>query len=361
MRYVRSPTWRHALARVDYLGNAIFMPAMIALFLGLLMGGVQYPWGSWHVIVPLVLGVCGWVLFHVHQASRLCKEPSMPPQLFQHRTSAGGFVLIFFGAVVLQAVSYFLPVYFQAVLGMSPLLSGVSFLPFALGIMPFGGLAGAIMSKTGRYIPLYFVGFALCAVGFGLLSMLSDGSSTAAWVCFQIVAAGAVGIVFTVSLPSTLAALPESFVATATGTYSFVRSFGLVWGVTIASVIFNGRINDNAGIINDPSTRSALMNGAAYADASGGFISSLDIQTRGEVIQVYVAALRTVWLTMVGMAGIGFFCVFIMKHVDLRKETDTEFGLADKSDSTEQLRGHERQEQTETASSVESGEQEKTQ
>ena len=33
-----SPSWRQALSRVDLLGNAIFTPAFISIFFGLIMG-----------------------------------------------------------------------------------------------------------------------------------------------------------------------------------------------------------------------------------------------------------------------------------------------------------------------------------
>ncbi|KAI3390486.1 hypothetical protein diail_9514, partial [Diaporthe ilicicola] len=271
VKYTRSPTWIHALARVDFLGNAIFIPAMVAIFFGLIMGGTKgYAWNSWRILLPLILGTCGWIAFHIHQASPICREPSMPPRLFKNRTSCIGFVIIFLGGVVLQAINYFLPVYFQAVKGASPLMSGVDFLPFALAIIPFGGLAGAFMAKTGLYKPLHWIGFALGAVGLGLFSILSQHSSTGQWIGFQILASGGSGLVFTATLPSTLAALPESDVAVATGTYSFVRSFGLVWGVTVASVAFNGQITAHLGIISDPAVRDLLHDGGAYTYASEG-------------------------------------------------------------------------------------------
>ncbi|KAM5447628.1 hypothetical protein MaudCBS49596_005887 [Microsporum audouinii] len=328
VRYKTSPTWSHALARVDFLGNAIFIPSMVSLFFGLITGGSVYPWSSWHVIVPLVIGVLGWILFHFHQTSPICKEPSMPPRLFQHRTSAASFVIIFFGAIILQAISYFLPVYFQAVKGTSPLTSGVNFLPFALAIMPFGGLTGVFMSKTGMYIPLHWIGFALSAIGIGLFSTLNESSSTGAWVGYQILASGGTGIVFTATLPSTLAPLPESDVAVATGTYSFVRSFGLVWGATMASIVFNGQVNSHINLITDVAVQALLKDGAAYSYASGGRIGLLPPDSHDQVIMVYVKALQVVWRVIVAIACLGFCCAFIEKHVELRKEHDTEYGLA---------------------------------
>lgn len=39
VNYIRSPTWKHALARVDYIGAAIFSPSTIAVLYVLLTGG----------------------------------------------------------------------------------------------------------------------------------------------------------------------------------------------------------------------------------------------------------------------------------------------------------------------------------
>lgn len=329
VRYTRSPTWVSALLRIDFLGNAIFIPSMIAIFIGLIGGGVEHPWGAWQTILPLVLGFCGWVVFHVHQSSRWCKEPTMPSRLFKHRTSAAGYLFMFIISTSMQGVLYFLPVYFLAAKLVSPLTSGVYFLPFSLAILPFGGFAGWLLNKFGVYRYLHWIGFALAAIGTGLFALLDESSSTAAWVCFQIIASGGVGIVFTITLPTTLAALEEKDVAVATGTYSFIRTFGMVWGVTIASIVFNGQINTNIGVVGDAATRDLIKDGSAYSFASGELIGSLEAGTRTQVVEVYVRALRVVWYVLAAIAVVGFFTVFLEKHVPLRQAHNSEYGLAE--------------------------------
>ncbi|KAK4664221.1 uncharacterized protein QC763_0083730 [Podospora pseudopauciseta] len=321
VRY-QSLGWGEVVRRVDWVGNGLFIPSMVSLFFGLIMGGTRvYPWKSEKVVVPIVVGVAGWVVFHVHQSAEGKRwgpvEPSMPMRLFKHRTSAAGFVIIFFGGVVLQAISYFLPVYFQGVLGVSPLTAG-----------------------TGLYIPLHFVGFAFSAIGVGLFSLLSENSSTGTWVGFQILASAGTAVIFTATLPSTLAPLQEKDVGVATGTYSFVRSFGLVWGVTMASIVFNGQFNTRleSNSMLSRELKSFLADGAAYAfvsasEAEGG-IRSLPADIRIALIGIYVHALNAVWYVIVDMAGLGFLATFVEKHVPLRKEHETEFGLVSKGESS---------------------------
>ena len=322
-----------ALKRVDLLDNAIFIPSIIAILLGLILGGVQFPWKSYHVIVPLVLGFLGWASFHIHQASPICKEPSMPPRLFKNRTLAVGFAFAIISAILLQTVAYFMPVYFQAILGTSPLGAGIDFLPYTAAIVSFGIVAGIVMSKTGLYKPLHWAGFALNAIGAGLLSLLSHGSSKAAWACFQIIAAAGTGIILTAMLPAILAALPESDVAVATGVFSFVRSFGYTWGVTVSSIVFNDQFNRYSGSISDAGVRDQLVDGAAYGLASGDFVKQLLSAIKNEVIAVYVVALQRVWQITIAFSCLGFFLVFVEKHVELRKELNTEYGLEEKQAS----------------------------
>ncbi|EPE26098.1 MFS general substrate transporter [Glarea lozoyensis ATCC 20868] len=331
VRYPPIPNWKNAIAAVDFVGNGIFIPSIIAILLGLVMGGSKFPWSSWHIVVPLVLGFLGWVAFHVYESSpRFCKQPTMPARLFKHRTSAISYVLIFTGSIVITATNYFLPVYFQAVKGVSPLDSGVYYLPFALAIIPFGGMGAAFISKTGQYIPLHGIGFALSAIGTGLFSILDEDSSPGAWIGFQIIASGGSGLVFTSTLISTLAPLPEEDVAIATGTYSFIRSFGFVWGLTIASVAFNSQIDRYLGIVDDEVVRSLMANGRAYAFATRGTFDALTAITRSQVTEVYVKALRMIWIIVAAFSCFGFFCIFAEKHVKLRKEKGNEFGLGEK-------------------------------
>ncbi|KAI1381215.1 major facilitator superfamily MFS_1 [Hypoxylon crocopeplum] len=325
VKFQRDNTWLAALRRVDFIGSAIFIPSMVSLFFGLVMGGTSgYPWNSGRIVAPIVLGVAGWALFHVQQSSRFCVEPSVPPSLFQNRTSATSFILIFLASISVQAICYFLPIYFQAVKNVSPLTSGIYFLPFTLALLPSGDK------------PLHWAGFALMAIGLGLFSTLDEASSSGEWIGFQIIAAWGAGFIFTVSLPSTLAALPEKVVATATSTFAFVRAFGLVWGVTMSSIIFNGQVQQNLYLVEDTNLQQLLADGRAYTFASGSEDSQLSITTlsdkdRGQVVNVYKEALSVVWLVFVAITGLGFLFTSLLKHIELRKDRQTEFGLADGS------------------------------
>ena len=168
---------------------------------------------------------------------------------------------------------YFLPVYFQGVLGSSPAYSGVQLLPSILVLIPFAAMGGAGMSKLGKYRPMHGVGFALVVISFGVFTLLDPNSSTAAWVGYQAIGAAGLGLIIPVLLPAVMAPLAESDTALATSTWGFVRSFGVIWGTAIPASIFNNRFNELAmTLITDPDIRRQLVNGQAYSHATAAFL-----------------------------------------------------------------------------------------
>lgn len=179
VQYEKDTTVLEKLRRLDYAGNAIFILSMVSILIALTYGGTIRPSSSWRTIVPLTLRLAGLVAFHLYEASGWQKEPVMPPRLFANRTSAIAFVLVFIHGMALYWVTYFLPVYSQAVLLSSATRSGVQTSPTVIVVLPFVIIAGGLVTSTGRYNPLCIVGFGLQALSVGLLTLLDSNSSTA--------------------------------------------------------------------------------------------------------------------------------------------------------------------------------------
>ncbi|OTB04078.1 hypothetical protein M426DRAFT_321171 [Hypoxylon sp. CI-4A] len=330
--------WKVALARIDYVGTCIFVGSVTAIILGLVMGGVIFPWKSANIITPIVIGIVGWIVFHVYESTGFCKDPLIPNRLFSNRTSIAGFLMAFDGALLLYWVIWFLPIYFQGVLGASPLISGVNQLPLNMFLVPSGIVAGGMVTKTGKYKPQHFIGFAMISIGVGLFTLLGPSSARAAWVCFQIIAAIGLGVILVTVLPAIQAALSDSDVARTTALYAFIRSFGGVWGVTIPSVIFNGQVDNFLYRINSDNVRQSLTSGQAYGFASMGGVQGLPDDVRREVLGVYTDALKTVWQVGIAFALAGFLLVLLVEQYDMSRERGTQLELEERTDSTGQKR-----------------------
>lgn len=329
LNHRKEPTWTAALLRIDFVGNLIFVASFCSLLIGTIFGGTVFPWSSWRVILPIVLGVLGWIGFHLYEwkPPKFCKEVSLPPRIFANRTSASGFYIDFISSVILQWVCFFWPVYFQAVKRTSPLRAGINFIPYEAFLIVTAGLGGGILSRFGQYKPLHLLGFCLGIIGPGLNIMLSRSTTKAEWVVFQVVDAIGRGLLLPTVLPAIMASLPDSDVASATGVYSFLRSFGFVWGITIPGIIFNAQFDRYSTLISDPAVREEMGGGRAYQFASGTYIESLVPIVQQEVLSVYGEAFKAVWIGAVAFGITGVVAVFAEKHIPLRTKLHTEYGM----------------------------------
>ena len=326
------------LARVDFIGNSILVASVVSILLALTWAGSVYPWSSWRVILPLVLGFAGLALFYIHQTSRFCVEPSIPLRLFPTPTALCSLALGFVQSILVYWAGYFLPVYFQAVLGTSATKSGLYVLPITAAIAPFGILTGILISRTGKYRAFHFLGFGLLSLGVGAFSLLDENSSAAKWAGFQVIFGAGSGMIFSSTLPPIQASLDEADMATATATWAFMRSFGSVWGIAIPTAIFNDKVQSLIWRISDADLRTKLSNGDAYEMASAGLVDSLRPSPKllAEVIGVYVESLRFGWLLAIPFGVVGFLLAFPIRQLELSTQLTTEFGL-EKNDNSGSL------------------------
>ncbi|KAA6407165.1 MAG: Major facilitator superfamily general substrate transporter [Lasallia pustulata] len=329
VKYNKEMTFRQKIKRIDYLGNVILIASTVAILYALTYGGTRYSWSSWHVLVPLVLGLVGLGCFMLFETSPLVIEPVVPPRLFANRTSAIVFVITFLNSALLYWVLFFLPVYFQTVLGSSPARSGVQVLPIIVVAVPAAIVAVLLLTKFGKYKPLHLIGFAVCTIGLGLFTLFDASSSMAEWVIFQMITGGGSGFVLNTLLPACQAGLGERDQAAATAAWSFVRSFGSIWGVAIPAAIFNTKFGQLSYRIGDQSARAMLSKGHAYQYASAAFVNSFQQPIRSQIVGVYIDSLKLVWQISIVFSGVAFLLVFLEKQIVLRTELDTEFGLVD--------------------------------
>jgi hypothetical protein len=328
----REAGWGQQFARIDVVGNLIFVGAIVSCLIALTWGGTVYEWSTFHIIVPIILGFFGLFLWTAFEwTPKLCKEPSFPRKIVSNRTSAAALGLTFIHAIVTYWTYYFLPIYFQAVKGQSAMNSGVDTLPTFAGGLLCALIGGVLLSKTGRYKPLHFIGTIPMIIAFGLFSIMDADTNPAAWAWFQLICAAGSGLLVGIMLPAVQAPLDDTYVATSTGLWSFARYFGCIWGVAIPSAIFNTECSRLARELSDPRIAEMLTGGRAYQYATAAFVNGIeDVATRAEVVEVFTGALRQVWLIGIAFAGIGFLLVFVEKEVELRNELNTEFGMEER-------------------------------
>ena len=327
VNYNREMSFKQKIKRIDLIGNAILMASAVAILYALTYAGTLYPWSSWHTLVPLLLGLLGFVLFAEYEVGGFAAEPVMPIRLFANWTSIVVILNTFLNSVLYFWYLYFLPVYFQTVALFSAPRTGYSLLPQAIAGIPGAAIAAILLSKYGKFKPIHFAGFAITTLGMGLLSLQHEGTAIAAWAAFQCVTALGIGIIIDTMLPAFQAPVAETDQAAATAAWSFVRAFGSIWGVAIPAAIFNNRVDDLLGTVSDIGARRLLANGGAYQQSSASFVRQYDISVQAEIRALYREALKRVFLIGIAFGGLATLLVLLEREVPLRQELETEYGL----------------------------------
>lgn len=150
---------------------------MITLGLGSIVYGfsrAELGWGRLDTIGFLALGAAGVALFLWWQTR--AANPLLPIRIIANKVRGGTFLIaILQGSALLGALLY-LTLHFQIVMGMTPLMSGLASLPFAVSIIITATILSKVIGKVGPRI-LITVGPILSAAGLLYLSNVTpDGT-----------------------------------------------------------------------------------------------------------------------------------------------------------------------------------------
>ncbi|GJJ12614.1 hypothetical protein Clacol_006857 [Clathrus columnatus] len=269
---------------IDWIGNILVIAASTSALLGLTWAGVQFPWSSARVLVPLILG---------------------------------------FVVTLEQPFMDWLPQALYACKGSSPVRSGVDILPYSMIIAPFAIIAGGVGAATHKYRLMNIIAWCLIIIGFGLQTTLKVDTATRNWVGFQIISGAGFGLLFTCTVFAILAPLQVEDNAVALSFFIFTRNFFQAWGITIGATVIQNQLK-----VRLPTEFiSQLPDGLEVSYAAIPRIASLPDGLRQSVEDAFAQSLRILWFVFLGISFLGLLSALPMKDIALQNVTDEKWGL----------------------------------
>lgn len=230
--------------RPDVLGAVLATGGMTLLVFGVVRTE-QYGWTAPVTLITLAVAVLLLIAFvAVERTTR--REPLVRLGLLTNRSvaAANAYNLLLGGAMA--SAFYFMSLYLQRVLGVGPALTGLMFLPFALGVV-----VGSVLAiKLGyRVAPrtLLIGGGLLTAAGFGWFSLISpDGSFAVDVLGPSVLASVGFGLCLgpVVSTGTSNVTAAES--GTASGLLNSTRQVGAALGLAALGTAAQARIDGDA-------------------------------------------------------------------------------------------------------------------
>jgi MFS family permease len=125
--------------------------------------GQHFDWASWQTAALVTTGVV--ILALAVWAESKAKEPIIPLGIFRHRTVTLTIVASVLVGVAMFGGTVFLSQYFQVSLGKSPTVAGLMGLPMIFGLLVSSTVAGALITKFGRWKAYLVAGSVVMTAG----------------------------------------------------------------------------------------------------------------------------------------------------------------------------------------------------
>ncbi|KAI1394377.1 MFS general substrate transporter [Hypoxylon trugodes] len=308
------------LLAMDWLGTITIVGATVMFLLGLGYGGVAYPWNSAIVVCLLVFGVVTLGVYGLIEW-KVAKYPITPLRLFRSTSNIAVFGIAYAHGAIFIAHLYYLPLYFQSVLGASPILSGVYLLPVAVTLCVMSSLTGVYISKSGRYRPPIYFGSVVMILGTDLYINLQAYPSWPRIIIYQIIAGIGIGPVFQAPIVAVFSLTKPADVASAAATFLFVRDIATAMSIVFGGVIFQNHMTAQSGEIME-ALPFDLATQIIGREASGALniIPTLPEDQRKVVVEVYNESLRAEWIFYTALGGVGLLLSVLISKQVLSKE-----------------------------------------
>ncbi|KAI0137072.1 major facilitator superfamily domain-containing protein [Xylariales sp. AK1849] len=297
----RAEGWVAKLKQLDPIGNLIFFPGIICLVLALQWGGTEYSWKDARIIVLLIL--CG-ILCVVFVGIQIWKKETslLPPRIVKQRSIAAAVWFGFFNGAGVMVLMYYLPIWFQAVKGVSAIESGIMLLPLILSTV-FGTLSsGFVISKVGYYTPFFLFSSIMMPIGAGLLATFTPSIGQAKWIGYQIIFGLGFGFGAQQPLNVVQTVLERSDIATGSAVIGFARFLGSAIFLPVAQNIFLNSLVSN--LTNLPTISPSAVTGGGATElrnlASGDNLRTLLSDYNAALILVFYMVAATCAITLFG-------------------------------------------------------------
>jgi predicted MFS family arabinose efflux permease len=219
----RDPTPR----RIDLPGQITLIGGLFLLVLALLRGN-QDGWGSAGIVAALVGAVALLGAFVV--VEERSREPMLPLRLLSQRRFAGPQVAVFAIASSFFAVFLYLTLYLQTVLGLSPIQTGLVYLPGTFLVFIVSGMTAQFGARFSPAV-IATLGLALVAAGLAGMLIAGVGSSWTALLPGLLVVSLGTGLFNPTGSALALSALPDEQSGLAAGANDTFRQAGVAVGI----------------------------------------------------------------------------------------------------------------------------------
>lgn len=225
--------------RLDLLGSLLLGGGVLCLLLPVVDasdGGLTRLWPLFGLAVVLLAGFAWWEA----RTARRGRHPLLDLQLVGAAGYAPGLAIGLVYFVGFTGIWLVLALFFQDGLGYTPLRSGLSVTPFALGVAASAVLAGRLVARVGRWLTVSGLTTTVVGLAATALVLRNVGGDRAAWAAAGplLLAGLGGGMVTSPNVTLTLEAVPVRMAGAAGGALQTAQRIGAAIGTALLASVF---------------------------------------------------------------------------------------------------------------------------
>ncbi|KAL8720385.1 MAG: hypothetical protein Q9225_002737 [Loekoesia sp. 1 TL-2023] len=280
----------------DPIGTTFFIPAIVCLLLALQWGGSEYNWGNGRIIALLVIfGIL--ILGFIGVQFRQGDNATIPIRIMKQRSIATASWFAFCLGASFFLLIYYVPIWFQAIKGVSATKSGIMVLPMILSLVLISIISGAGVTVLGYYAPFMIISSILMSVGVGMMSTWSTTTNHSLWIGYQVIYGLGIGFGMQQPLMAAQTVLPLDDVPIGTTIIIFLQTLGGALFISVGQNIFTNRLMKNL-IVDAPSLPPELVLHTGATKLRG-----LDPASLSGVLRAYNSAITQTFYVSLAMAA----------------------------------------------------------
>jgi MFS family permease len=272
VRESRDPNAR----RVDWAGQTALIGGLFLLVLALLRGN-EDGWGSAPIVAELAGAVALLAAFLVIEAR--VTQPMLPLGLFRIKEFSGAQVAAFAISASYFSIFLYTTLYLQQILGLSPIESGLVYLPATVLIFFVSAASAKLLEKVSPGA-LIAVGLALVAGGLGLGLLATATSSWAMLFPSLLVGGTGTGLFNPAVSAVALGSAPQEQSGLAAGVNDTFRQAGIAVGVALYGALIPGAVALDHG------SAQVFVNGMHKALIVGAILAAIGAVASARLIAV---------------------------------------------------------------------------
>ncbi len=325
---------------IDYVGIVLLSAGVSLLLIWVSLAGNQFEWASASSFLMVGGAVVALIAFVFVELK--VSEPILPLTMFKNRTFTLSVVASISVGVSMFGTSVFLAQYMQLARGANATQSGLMTIPMMAGLLIISTIAGALISKHGKWKAIMVIGSVLQLVGLFMLGTIHFNTNFILVSLYMFILGAGLGMVMQNLVLIVQNAVTPKEIGVASSGIAFFRSLGGTIGVSVLGALMGTKVADLIGskAAEMQSALAALGEkgqaiGAALASGNIPAVHTLPDSVRVIIESAYGDAVAHVFFVAAPLSILTILAIVFLPNLELSNQTRDQRAKSD-SEATSQ-------------------------